>query len=75
MRNILSYFYIRNPDRVWILLKSTSVKKECSKSKKTPKFDAGANFKNFKKIGKTNKRDKRLANLATVDNKDKSMRI
>ena len=28
------------------VLKSTSVKKECAKSKKTPKFGAGAIFKN-----------------------------
>ena len=33
-----------------VLLKSTSVKKECAKSKKTPKFGVGAIFKNCKKI-------------------------
>ena len=31
-------------------LKSTSVKKGCTKSKKTPKFGVGAIFKNYKKV-------------------------
>ena len=37
------------------LSKSTSVKKECAKSKETPIFGAAAFFKNYKKIPKAKK--------------------
>ena len=53
-----------------ILLKSTSVKKGCAKSKKTPEFDAGAIFKNCKKILKAKKL---LVHWETVDYKYTSM--
>ena len=52
------------------MLKSTSVKKGCTKTIKTPKFDAGAIFKNCKKILKA---QKLLVHWATVDYIDKSM--
>ena len=53
-----------------LVIKSTSVKKGCVKSKKTPKFGAGAIFKNCKEILKA---QKLLVHWATVDHKDKSM--
>ena len=36
--------------KYYAVLKSTSVKKGCAKSKKTPKFGVGAIFKNYKKV-------------------------
>ena len=44
------------------ILKSTSVKKGCGKSKKTPKFGADAIFKNCKKILKAKKNAGTLSN-------------
>ena len=52
-------------------LKSTSVKKGCAKSKKTPKFGAGAIFKNCQKILKAKKL--LVLHCATVDYINKSI--